>query len=116
MQVAVIHTAFEETSNTVAFVEVGNLDVIGVEQALEYAYFRTQNLQGSWSKGPTITWKGEKYPNGDYHKDVTVMASLSQNEYGEDIGLRSTSVGDHILVGTTKYVVDMVGFKELETA
>jgi len=108
-QAVVIHTAFEDTPRTVAFVEVG--DRTG-NDALEYAYFRTQNIEGSWSKGPTIEWDGEEHDNGDYSEDITVMQPLHVRE-GKEYGLRSTSVGDHILFGTVKYKVDSFGFSEL---
>jgi hypothetical protein len=108
-QAAVIHTAFEDTPRTVAFVEVG--DRTG-NDALEYAYRRTQNIEGSWSKGPTIEWDGETHNNGDYSEDITVMQPLHVSE-GKTYGLRSTSVGDHILFGTVKYRVDSFGFSEL---
>jgi len=108
-QAAVIHTAFEDTPRTVAFVEVG--DRTG-NDALEYAYRLTQNIEGSWSKGPVIEWDGETHDNGDYSKDITVMQPLHVSE-GREYGLRSTSVGDHILFGTVKYKVDSFGFSEL---
>ena len=109
-QAVVIHTAFEDTPRTVAFVEVG--DRTGVD-ALEYAYRRTQNIEGSWSKGPVIEWEGETHDNGDYSKDITVMAPLAITPEGKEYGLRSTSVGDHILFGTVKYKVDSFGFSEV---
>jgi len=96
MQVAVIHTAFEDSPRTVAFVEVG--DRIG-DEALEYAYRWTQNIFDSWSL---------KMPE-DGNDDVTVMGDISSG-----YGLRSTSVGDQILVGTEKYVVAPMGFKTLD--
>lgn len=111
MQVAVIHTAFEDTARLVAFVDVGDRE--GTD-ALEYAYFRTQNLEGSWSKGPTFEWDGATWPNGDYSEDVTVMAPLHTGRDGKELGLRSTSVGDHLLLGTQKYVVADFGFEQLE--
>lgn len=114
MQIAVIHNNSSEASKTVAFIEVGNIDVIGVEQALEYAYMRTQNIHGSWSKPETIIWSGQVMQNSDYHKDITVLSDLPRNNDGFEIGIRSTMTGDHMLVGNKKYVVDMVGFKELE--
>jgi len=95
-QVAVIHTAFEETPRTVAFVEVG--DRVG-DEALEYAYRWTQNIFDSWSL---------KMPE-DGNEDVTVMGDIS-----DGYGLRSTSVGDQVLVGTEKYVVAPCGFETLE--
>lgn len=110
-QVAVIHTAFEETPRVVAFIEVGNRE--GTD-ALEYAYFRTQNLHGSWSKGPVIEWDGQTHTNGDYSDDITVMAELETHE-GKTYGLRSTSVGDQMLLGNTKYRVASFGFKEVDS-
>jgi len=108
-QAIVIHTAFEDTPRTVAFVEVG--ERTGTD-ALEYAYRRTQNIEGSWSKGPVIEWEGAEHDNGDYSEDITVMAPLHVSE-GVEYGHRSTSVGDHIVFGTVKYVVDSFGFSEL---
>ena len=108
-QAVVIHTAFEDTPRTVAFVEVG--DRTGTD-ALEYAYRRTQNIEGSWSKGPVIEWEGETHDNGDYSEDITVMAPLHKKD-GKEYGLRSTSMGDHILFGTVKYKVDSFGFSEV---
>ena len=108
-QAIVIHGAFEDTPRTVAFVECGERTG---SDALEYAYFRTQNSEGSWSKGPVIEWEGQEHDNGDYSEDITVMAPLETRD-GKTYGLRSTSVGDHIVFGTTKYKVDSFGFSEL---
>ena len=88
-QVAVIHSAFEETPHTVAFVEVGD---------------RT----GSWSIKEEFFSDGE--PNGDYNPDVTVMAPLHEG----GMGLRSTSMNDQMLMGTKKYKVAMMGFEEIK--
>ena len=109
-QAIVIHGAFEDTPRTVAMVEVGERTG---NDALEYAYFRTQNLHGSWSKGPVIEWDGQEHDNGDYSADITVMAALETVD-GKTYGLRSTSVGDHILFGTVKYRVASFGFEQLE--
>lgn len=95
MQVAVIHTAFEDSPRTVAFVEVG--DRIG-DQALEYAYRWTQNIFDSWSL---------KMPE-DGNDDVTVMGEIV-----DGMGIRSTSVNDQILMGTKKYRVAFAGFEEI---
>ena len=108
-QAVVIHGAFEDTPRTVAFVEVGERTG---SDALEYAYRLTQNVEGSWSKGPVIEWEGQEHDNGDYSEDITVMQPLHVSE-GKTYGLRSTSVGDHILFGTVKYRVDSFGFSEL---
>jgi len=97
-KVAVIHTAFEKTPRTVAFVEVE--DNVTVDDALEYAYRWTQNIMDSWSKkGPC-----------DGNEFVTVVGDMS-----DGYGLRSTSVGDQILVGTKKYTVAPFGFEEMVT-
>lgn len=111
MQVAVIHSAFEETPRTVAFVNVP--EDMEVMEALEYAYRRTQNIEGSWSKGPQIEWDGVIHENGDYSEDVTVMAELPVGEDGKVYGLRSTSMMDQMLFGTKKYRVASFGFKEM---
>ena len=109
-QVAVIHTAFEETPRTVAFVNVP--DEFSAEMALEYAYKRTNNIMGSQSKPQVFEFNGEVIENEDFSEDVTVMAPLPVED-GVEFGLRSTSVGDQMLFGTTKYRVCMVGFEEI---
>ena len=108
MQVAVIHTAFEDTPRTVAMVEVG--ERTGTE-ALEYAYRWTNNVEGSWSLGVREFEDGES--NGDYNSAVTVVGPMHVDENGKTWGLRSTSVGDHMLMGTEKYVVASFGFDKL---
>ena len=111
-QVAVIHAAFEDAPKTVAFVEVGNRK--GTE-ALEYAYLRTNNLGGSWSREAEFEYDGEMVANPDFSEDVTVMADLPVSERtGEVMGLRSTSMGDRMIIGNTVYRVAMCGF-EIET-
>ena len=96
-QVAVIHTAFEDKPSTVAFVNVK--EDMTLSEKLEYAYRWTQNIFDSWSL---------KMPE-DGNEDVTVMGDIS-----DGYGLRSTSVGDQVLVGTEKYVVAPCGFETLE--
>ena len=108
MQVAVIHTAFEDTPRTVAMVEVG--ERTGTE-ALEYAYRWTNNVEGSWSLGVREFEDGES--NGDFNPAVTVVGPMHVDENGKTWGLRSTSVGDHMLMGTEKYVVASLGFDKL---
>ena len=108
MQVSVIHTAFEDSPRTVAFVEVG--ERTGTE-ALEYAYRWTNNVEGSWSLGVREFEDGES--NGDYNPAVTVVGPMHVDENGKTWGLRSTSVGDHMLMGTEKYAVASMGFDKL---
>ena len=111
-QVAVIHSAFSDRNapRTVALVEVGTREG---EAALEYAYRVTQNIEGSWSKGPTFEWDGVTHTNPDFNPDVTVMAELPTRD-GKTYGLRSTSMGDQMLLGTDKYEVAAFGFEKLE--
>jgi len=94
-QVAVIHAAFEDTPRTVAFVEVGERTG---NAALEYAYRWTQNIFDSWSLKMSE----------DGNDDVTVMGEIVNG-----MGIRSTSVGDQILMGTKKYKVAFAGFEEI---
>ena len=99
--VAVIHTAFEDSPRTVALVHTK--EGMTTNEKLEYAYRWTQNIMDSWSL---------KMPQ-DGNDDVTVMGELHVDENGQKWGIRSTSVGDQILVGTTKYKVAMCGFEEI---
>lgn len=101
MQVAVIHTAFEESPRTVAFVNIPE-DVQSTDDALEYAYRWTNNVMGSWSRT-------DIEDNGDYNPNVTLMASLGKG----GMGLRSTSMGDQMLIGNKKYTVAAFGFEEI---
>ena len=94
--VAVIHTAFEDSPRTVAFVKTK--EGMTLNEKLEYAYRWTQNIMDSWSL---------KLPM-DGNDDVTVMGEIV-----DGMGLRSTSVGDQILVGTTKYKVAPCGFEKI---
>ena len=101
MKVAVIHRAFEESSRLVAFVDAP--DSMSVDDALEYAFERTQNLRGSWSRPG----------NPDWSEDVTVMADLPVSKRtGQVMGLRSTSVGDRMIIGKTSFVVEDFGFEK----
>jgi len=105
-QVAVIHAAFGDTPHTVALVDVPELP--SLSETLEYAYRWTNNVMGSWSIKKEVFESGES--NGDYNPNVTVMAPLHEG----GMGLRSTSMGDQMLVGNKKYVVAMMGFETLE--
>ena len=103
-KVAVIHTAFEDKPSTVAFVDVD--PSLSLNKKLEYAYRWTNNVMGSWSIKEEFFEDGEK--NGDYNPNVTVMAPLENG-----MGLRSTSMGDQMLIGNKKYKVAMCGFEEI---
>ena len=85
--VAVIHCAFGDTPHTVAMVSVdkGLSDI----QKCEKAFMLTNSIDDAW-------WN---------NKDVTAM-------FPND-GCRSTSVGDQVLVGNTKYVCDSFGWSKV---
>lgn len=105
MQVEVIHSAFEDTPITVAEVETTHTDV---DEALEYAYRWTNNVMGSWSRPEKTFENGE--PNGDYNPFVTTLAPLHEG----GMGLRSTSMGDYMIVDGKKYKVAAFGFELVE--
>ena len=105
-KVSVIHSAFGDTPHVVAFVDVD--ESLPLINKLEYAYRWTNNVMGSWSRDEKVFEDGT--PNGDYNPAVTRVAPLHE----DGMGLRSTSMGDQMLVGNKKYVVAMMGFETLE--
>ena len=113
-QIAVIHSAFEDFPRTVAFVEVGNVDLMRVNEALEYAYTKTNNIYGSWSLGSELVRNDKRISNLDFSEDVTVVAELPVSKLtGNTMGIRSTYLGDQMLLDGKKYVVTMAGFEEV---
>ena len=112
MKITVIHKAFEDTAYTAAEVDVA--DMKGTE-ALEYAYRVTQNIEGSWSKGPAIEWEGEIHNNPDYNPNIRVIQPLHEKN-GKTYGLRSTSVGDEMIMDGQVFRVASFGFKQKEAA
>ena len=102
MKVTVIHTAFEKSPREVAVVSVGTRTG---DEALEYAYHRTQNLAGSWSRN-------DFEPNPDFSEDVTVLGDIPMID-GVTYGLRSTSMGDQMIMGGATYKVAMCGFDRI---
>lgn len=129
-KVTVIHAAFEETPVIVAEVNLP-WEVISeantVNQVLEYAYRWTNNIQGSWSiknKYGMVAGEdgglGSFKANADYNEDVKVMVDLpvSRNtalsDAGQVMGLRSTSMGDFMVLDGIKYEVGMAGFEKVE--
>lgn len=89
-----------------AFVDVAKVNVWHTEdvnEALEYAFRYTNNIDGSWSMKI-----GE-----DANEDVTVLTPLHVMEDGRTLGLRSTSMFDRMTLNDKTYKVSMVGFKEV---
>ena len=86
-RVAVIHTAYEDTPQTVAMVEVPK-DAT-VDKKLELAFMLTNNIDYAW-------WENE---------EVTPMFP--------EKGWRRTSVGDLVLSGTEKYICENIGWRKI---
>ena len=86
-KVSVIHAAFGETPHVVAMVEVD--ETLDDMDKLEKAFMLTNSIHDAW-------WK---------NKEVTKM-------FGGE-GCRSTSVGDMVLIGKTKYKCDSVGWSKI---
>jgi hypothetical protein len=103
MQVKVIHSAFEDSDKPVALVDIPDDIRSNVDTALEYAYRWTQNIMDSWSL------KGDN----DGNENVQVITELPVSKSGRLMGLRSTSVGDRMLIGHVMYRVSPMGFEKV---
>ena len=86
-KVAVIHAAYEDAPETVAFVEVKK-DATTAEK-LETAFMKTNSIENAW-------WDNE---------GVTKMFGGAT--------CRSTMTGDMVLVGTDKYKCEPTGWSEV---
>jgi hypothetical protein len=88
-------------------------DGMDTEEALEYAFRWTNNIEGSWTKGPEFDWNHEPIKNMDYNPNVTRLAELEEVD-GMIYGLRSSMMGDVFeVVGGDRYRVAMLGFELL---
>lgn len=106
----VIHAAFEDAPVHVATV---NTTAANLDQALQFAFQLTNNIEGSWSKPAHFEYDGETVVNLDYNECVTVEAPLPIHKHtGAEMGLRSTSMGDYVQIGDDLYVVAMIGFEK----
>ena len=86
-EVAVIHSAFGDKPHVVAFVKVDK--TLSDEDKCEQAFKLTNTIEQGW-------WNNE---------DVQYM--------GPNPTCRSTSSGDQVLVGKTKYNCAMVGWEKV---
>jgi hypothetical protein len=112
--VKVIHFDFETKKfEPVALVKVPAYQSgfnAGDTDALEYAFTRTQNIFGSWSKGPQFE-DGET--NEDYSENVEVIAPLP-TYLGRTLGHRSSMVGDLFAINGNIYICKGIGFELYE--
>ena len=76
-EVAVIHAAYEDKPRTVAFIAMDKTMTVG--DKLEKAFMLTNSIDDAWYTGDKV------------------------NYIGPDKACRSTTVGDFVLVGKTKY-------------
>ena len=85
--VAVIHSASEDTPRTVAFISMDKS--LSVDEKLEKAYMLTNSIEDAW-----------------YTSDKV-------NYIGPEKSCRSTSVGDFVLVGSDKYECKSSGWSKV---
>ena len=86
-EVAVIHSAYEDTPRTVAFISMDKS--MSVNKKLEKAFMLTNSIDDAW-----------------YTSDKV-------NYIGPEKSCRSTSVGDFVLVGKTKYECKDAGWSKV---
>lgn len=116
MKYTLVHSAF--LSNGEFPTKVANFfyeDDQDIDSCLEDIFRRSQNIEGSWSKGRYITWKGDTLKNSDYNENMEMLVTLKEHkETGYLMGLRSTSVGDHVVVDGNIYKCDNFGWKKVD--
>ena len=86
-KVAVIHAGDDETPNTVAFVSVDK--TLSDEEKCEEAFMKTNTIDSAWWTNDVVEYVG---------KEPTC---------------RSTSNGDMVLIGNTKYKCVRVGWEKM---
>jgi len=89
---------------------VAVIDTNCVEDALEQAWRRIQNVGGSWSRGPEFK---DGTPNYDYHPSIEVIKPLEEHD-GHIYGHRSAMVGDRFVVNDLSYEVAICGFEKVQ--
>lgn len=100
----------------VAVVEAENAEI---EDALEYAWRWTNNVDGSWSRGEFIETHDRRDPierNRDFNEKVHVVAPLPEH-LGRTYGIRSSMVHDvYVVVGepNAAYEVAVMGFEKVD--
>ena len=92
--------------NTKGYTKVAEIDVDTINEAYEL----TNNVNGSWSRGPELEYDGNKIVNDDYDPRIKVMTDLITNKRtGQVMGLRSTSSGDVIYDGSKYWFLVPMG-------
>jgi hypothetical protein len=115
MKVTVFHKKHCEITHEfiglkkMAVVDCGDREV---DNALEYAWERTNNIYGSWSRGRYV----EGDINNDYSEDVRVIAPLEKGRDGKEYGHRSSMVGDYFLTAPSDGIGEFEEFKPYQVA
>lgn len=94
MRYTLIHSTFlqeGEQPQEVAYIDLEETSH-STRMDLETIFQLTNNIEGSWSMGPTLPG-GEV--NEDYDERIIRIVPLKKHK-GREYGLRSTSVGDHV--------------------
>jgi hypothetical protein len=114
MKIVVEHQNLnEKTGNLEGFASVAEVNashIHNLDEALEYAWRYTNNVDGSWSMKI----------GSDANDNVTVLADLPVSKRtGNPMGLRSSMVGDRFIVedifGTSVHKVMPFGFKRIDS-
>ena len=108
-----IHSAFldaDESAQEVAYVDLEQNGQSRI-QDLEVIFRLTNNMDGSWSQGPTFA---DGTVNEDYDSRITRLIPLKTYK-GRQYGLRSTSVGDHVRTDCGElWICASIGWKQVE--
>ena len=109
MKITVNHADFDrQTGEVLGYTPVAlvnAVDINNVNEALEYAWRYTNNVDGSWSMKI----------GSDANDNVTVLADLPVSKRtGNPMGLRSSMMGDRFEIDGVEYKVAMSGFKQVE--
>lgn len=109
MKITVNHADFDrQTGEVLGYTPVALVNAVdtdNVNEALEYAWRYTNNVDGSWSMKI----------GSDANDNVTVLADLPVSKRtGNTMGLRSSMMGDRFEIDGVEYKVAMSGFKQVE--
>jgi hypothetical protein len=110
MKVLVYHHDFPANPDALTLVAEVQVGAHTRERtALEFAFRRTQNIDGSWSHGPEYEDRRE---NPDHHPAVTRLAPLPEIE-GRRYGLRSSMMGDVFEIDGRRFRCAAMGFERI---
>lgn len=109
--VRVFHIEPREDQSGVDRVHVANITTYHTnrEMQLEDAYVRTQNINGSWSRGQLFENGSE---NLDYNECIERVAPLHEYK-GKIYGLRSSMMNDEFEIDGELYRCAMIGFEKV---